>query len=120
MNMPHEVWLHGPSGQCKLVSSHDTRDEADQRCAELNTAERGQSSGVHFVVDSRGDLTPIGSICHNDHDPDEGVRVILYRMSGDDQVWAAAEGEEPHRTDVNVGGESTAWGGPQWDLQIAE
>lgn len=64
-------------------------------------------------------MTTIGSICHSDHDPSEGVRVTLYRVAGDDRVWAAADNEEPYPTDVNVGRESQAWHGPQWDYQPA-
>lgn len=62
-------------------------------------------------------MTAIGTICHSDHDPAEGIRVTLYRVDGSDCVWAAAEGEEPYRTDVPLGRELQAWHGPQWDYQ---
>jgi hypothetical protein len=35
-------------------------------------------------------------------------------------VWAAAEGEEPYRTDVDVDRLESAWSGPQWDLRLIE
>lgn len=62
-------------------------------------------------------MTPIGTICHSDHKPSDGVRVTLYMVDGDTNVWASAEGETPYRTDVPVGRESQAWHGPDWDYR---
>lgn len=61
-------------------------------------------------------MYPIGSICHSDHDPADGVRVTLF--AGDNgNVWAAGEGEEPYDTDTPIDRVADAWSGPQWDFQ---
>src|SRR5690606_34462004 len=58
--------------------------------------------------------TRIGTIKHNERED----RVSLYRVEGDPNVWAAADDEEPYRTDVPLDGVGTAWGDPVWDLQL--
>jgi len=68
-------------------------------------------------MDATISIMAVATIAHNDQD---GKRVTLYTRSGDQNVWAAAEGEEPYRTDVDVDRLESAWSGPQWDLRLIE
>lgn len=61
-------------------------------------------------------LKAVATIRHNDSDAIEDRRVTLYTVEGDELVWAAAEGEEPYRTDVKVAQMHQAWAGRAWDL----
>jgi len=59
-------------------------------------------------MDATISIMAVATIAHNDQD---GKRVTLYTRSGDQNVWAAAEGEEPYRTDVDVDRLESAWYG---------
>ena len=93
---------------CRCIISQDEADRGAAVWPDGIVTTVCEECAHGLKASAEADMTTIGTICHSDHDPADGVRVTLYRKDGDDRVWAAADNEEPYATDVIVGRESQA------------